>query len=95
MSVVTRFHREGYERWQDVEAIIENNKKLQNESQDRKSSFRHVASIPNIIMEKWLREEWERGNHGLKWCGPEMDALVAKKLKDPDWRWLRTDKTWR
>jgi hypothetical protein len=95
VSVKTVFHREGYERTQDVEDIIENNKKLQNETQDRKSDFRHIASIPNIILEKWLREEWARGNSTLKWCGPEMDALVAKKLKDPDWRWLRTDKTWR
>lgn len=92
MSVQTRFHREGYERWQDVEAIIENNKRLKNESQSRKSSFRHIASIPNIFIEKWLREAWESGNHGLKWCSPEMDALIAKKLRDPDYAFLRTDK---
>lgn len=95
MTVLTKFHREGYERWQDVEDIIENNKRLQNESQRRDVPFRHVASIPNIIIEKWMREEWERGNRALKWCGPDMDALVERKLKDPDWRWLRTDKTWR
>lgn len=91
MSVETIFHREGYERRQDVEAIIENNKRLQNESQDRKQPWRHVASIPNIFIEQWLREEWERGNHGLKWSSPEFDALVERKLKDPDWKWLRTD----
>ena len=95
MSVVTRLRRDGYERWQDVEDILENNKRLQNEPQNRKSPFRHVASIPNIILEKWMREEWARGNRTLRWCGPEMDKLVEKKLKDPDWRWLRTDKTWR
>jgi hypothetical protein len=91
VSVKTVFHREGYERTQDVEDIIERNKKLQNETQDRKSGFRHIASIPNIILEKWLREEWARGNVALKWCGPEMDALVARKLKDDEWKWLRTD----
>ena len=92
MSVQTFFHREGYERRQDVEDIIERNKRLQKEPQSRKSSFRHIASIPNIFMEKWLREEWERGNHGLKWSSPEMDKLVERKLKDPDWKFLRTDK---
>ena len=95
VSVKTILRRDGYERWQDVESIIENNKRLQNEPQDRKSSFRHIASIPNIILEKWMREEWARGNRTLKWCGPEMDALVAKKLQDPDWAFLRTDKKWR
>ena len=95
MSVTTRFHREGYERWQDVEDIIERNKKLQNEEQSRKSNFRHSASIPNIFIEKWLREEWERGNAGLKWSSPEFDQLVAKKLRDPDYAFLRTDKRWR
>jgi hypothetical protein len=76
----------------DVEAVIENNKRLQNEPQDKKSSFRHVASIPNIFINQWLNEEYARGNVGIKLFGPEMDALVARKLKDPDWKWLRTDK---
>jgi hypothetical protein len=92
----TRLHREGgsitVERVQDVEDIIENNKRLQNEPQSRKSSFRHVASIPNIFLEKWLNEELARGNTTIRIFGPEMDALVARKLKDPDWKWLRTDK---
>ena len=99
-EVVTRHHfdagsRTFYaERVQDVEAIIENNKRLQNTEQ--KSDWgRHVASIPNVILEKWLNEELDRGNTTIKLFGPEMDALVARKLKDPDWRWLRTDKTWR
>ena len=77
-------------RVQDVEDIIERNKKLQNEPQSRKSDFRHIASIPNIFLEKWLQEEFERGNTSIKIFGPEMDALVARKLKDPDWKWLRT-----
>jgi hypothetical protein len=28
----------------------------------------------------------------IKVFGPEMDALVDRKLKDPDWKFLRTDK---
>jgi hypothetical protein len=79
------------ERWQDVEPIIERNKQLQNIEQ--KSDWgRHVASIPNIFYERWFNEEYARGNVDLKMFGREMDKIVAKKLKDPDWKWLRTDK---
>ena len=78
------------ERWQDVEDIIELNKAVQNTPQ-RSDWGRHVASIPNVILEKWLNEEYHRGNVGIKLFGPEMDALVERKLKDPDWKWLRTD----
>lgn len=77
-------------RVQDVEDIIERNKRLQNEPQSRKSDFRHIASIPNIFIERWLNEEYERGNTTITMFGEEMDRLVARKLKDPDWRWLRT-----
>lgn len=75
---------------QDVEDIIENNKRLQKEAQ-HSDWGRHVASIPNVILERWLNEEWERGNTTIKLFGPEMDELVARKLKDPDWAYLRTD----
>ena len=76
---------------QDVEDIIERNKALQAIPQ-RSDWGRHIASIPLNIINQWLKEEWERGNVGLKMSGPEFDALVARKLKDPDWRFLRTDK---
>lgn len=79
-------------RVQDVEPIIENNKRLQKEPQSRKSSFRHVASVPNVIIEKWLNEELARGNKSIRWGSKEFDALIAKKLKDPDWAYLRTDR---
>jgi len=78
------------EMTQDVEPILEHNKALRSMAQ--KSDWgRHVASIPNVIMTRWLNEELERGNTTIKMFGPEMDALVDRKLKDPDWAWLRTD----
>jgi hypothetical protein len=76
--------------YQDVEDIIERNKALAGEPQ--KGDLRHVASIPLNIINQWLQEEWDRGNVGLRMSGPEFDALVAGKLRDPDWRFLRTDK---
>ena len=76
---------------QDVEPILEHNKMLRDMEQ-RSDWGRHVASIPNVIMVQWLNEEWQRGNTSIKLFGPEMDALVERKLKDPDWAWLRTDR---
>lgn len=80
-----------FARWQDVEDIIDNNKRLQNTPQ--KSDWgRHVASIPNVILEQWLNEEHRRGNVSLKLYSSDFDKIIDRKLKDPDWRWLRTDK---
>lgn len=78
------------ENVQDVEPIIEQNKALRAERQDSDWG-RHVASIPNVIMVRWLNEEWARGNTTIRLFGPEMDALVERKLKDPEWAYLRTD----
>jgi hypothetical protein len=75
---------------QDVEDILEHNKALRSEKQAGDWG-RHVASIPNVIMVRWLNEEWARGNTTIRLFGPEMDALVERKLKDPEWKFLRTD----
>ena len=80
-----------FEIVQDVEPILEHNKKLQ--SIPQKSDWgRHVASIPLVIIDKWLREEWDRGNMSPTMVSPEFKKLVKRKLQDPDWRFLRTDK---
>lgn len=77
------------ETMQDVEPILEHNKALQGEVQ-RSDWGRHVASIPNVILVKWLNEEHARGNTTLRLFSPEFDALIARKLRDPDWSHLRT-----
>lgn len=77
--------------YQDVEDIIERNKALK--SMPQKSNWgRHVATIPNNILVIWLNEEHARGNTLLQLYTPEFDALVQRKLADPDWIYLRTDK---
>jgi hypothetical protein len=81
-----------FERWQDVEAIIENNKRLQNTPQDRKAIWRHTSTIPNVFLEKWLHEEWDRGHIIMNLYGEEMEKVIQRKLNDPDYRFLRTDK---
>ncbi len=75
---------------QDVEPIIENNKRLQ--SIEQKSDWgRHIASIPNVIINQWLQAEWDRGNTSMTLSSPEFNAIIAAKLRDRDWMFLRTD----
>lgn len=79
------------EHVQDVEPILERNKLLRGEEQ--KSDWgRHVASIPNVIYVRWLDEERAKGNTSLRMFSPEFDEIVQKKLQDPEWAYLRTDK---
>ena len=76
---------------QDVEPILERNKMLRGERQ-RSDFGRHVANIPNVILVRWLNEEYARGNTELRMFTPAFNALVARKLQDPDWKHLRVDK---
>jgi len=76
---------------QDVEPILERNQQLRGKVQ--KSDWgRHVATIPNVILLKWLNEAHAGGNTGLRMFTTEFDTLVAGKLEDPDWKYLRTDR---
>lgn len=79
-----------FEVVQDVEPYLEHNKQLR--SMEQKSDWgRHVASIPNVIINRWLQEAWNSGNKGLKFGTPEFNEIVRKKLDDPDWAYLRVD----
>jgi hypothetical protein len=76
------------ERVQDVEAIIERNKLLRTLPQ-RSDWGRHIATIPNIIIERWMKED---GVNVLGLSSEEFGEFIRKKLNDPDWRHLRTDR---
>lgn len=94
MTLETRFHGDGsqivLERVQDVEPIIDRNKELQ--TMEQKSDWgRHIASVPNIFLEKWLNEEWARGNVSLQFGSDEFWQMVGRKLQDPEWKFLRVD----
>ena len=73
---------------QDCEPILEHNKALR--SLPQKSDWgRHIATIPNGVLLKWMLEE------GVPIYGMpahEWDRFLKKKLSDPQWRDLRTDK---
>ena len=73
--------------YQDCEAIIERNKALR--SLPQKCDWgRHVATIPNNVLLKWMLEE---GVPVFGMPAHEWDKFLKKKLSDPDWRDLRTD----
>lgn len=90
-----RFHRDGdkvaIEHRQDVEPILHWNRQARRDEQ-RSDWGRHVARIPNVIYVKWLDEEHRKGNTSLRMFTPEFDEIVQKKLQDPEWAYLRTDR---
>lgn len=90
--ITTRFHKHAdggftIQSTQDVEPILDNNKILQNTPQ-RSDWGRHIASIPNIVIDKWSKDH---GVNLLALPKDEFTKFVRRKLNDPDWRWLRTD----
>jgi hypothetical protein len=76
------------EHVQDVEAILECNKALKSVPQ-RSDWGRHIATIPNVILVKWMNED---GVNVLGLTGEEWGEFIRRKLADPDWRHLRTDR---
>ena len=73
---------------QDVEPILKRNQRLRGEPQTSDWG-RHIATIPNGVLLKWMLEE------GVPIYGMpahEWDRFLKKKLSDPQWRDLRTDK---
>jgi hypothetical protein len=70
---------------QDVEPILENNKRLYNESDGYSPSreWRRAASIPDVIVLDW----WK---HGINILSDEHWPLIASLLDRPEYRDLRT-----
>lgn len=68
---------------QEVDPILDTNRAAYNEGPRRGGNWRHYASIPLNIVHEWLKE-------GIDiYSGEQQDAL-ARKLNDPDNRYLRT-----
>jgi hypothetical protein len=92
-NLIERFHyqqgdseeKDGFviETVQDIEPIIEANKKKYNESQSFKSeTFNQVASIPLVMIEKWKNEK------GIDLLNDER--ALRQFLNDPENRFFRT-----
>lgn len=71
---------------QDVGAALDRNRALYDsgDGYNADRSMRRVASIPPIVIQKWLIED------GLDVWNPDHRDRLMRKLNDPDWRYLRT-----
>jgi hypothetical protein len=92
MTVATKLRIEDgaliVNRVQDCEPILEANKALQKAGKQT-GDFRHIGTVPCILIEKWMNEE---GVPVLEMNKHEFAKFIRRKLDDPDWRFLRTDK---
>lgn len=79
------------EHVQDCTEILEANHEARRDQQTSDWG-RHVARIPNVILIKWLDQECARGNTSLRLFSAEFNALVERKLQDPEWAYLRVDR---
>lgn len=79
-------------RVQDVEPILDRNKRLANDGSHWKNQakndelgidMRLVACIPAIVQEKWLRD------HGVDVYKAEHWDAVKRLLNSSDWKWLK------
>jgi hypothetical protein len=72
---------------QNVEGILERNKRLQNEEAYKKEgikrNFQQVADIPLVVYQQWLKE-------GIDVLNPDHWPKVKAKLQDPENQFLRT-----
>lgn len=90
--IATRVHKHSdgehltFERVQDVEAILDRNKQLANDGDGYSKSreLRRVASIPLVVIEKWLNEE------GINFFDPNCEAVIRRKLNSQEYQYLRT-----
>lgn len=73
---------------EDVEPIIERNKRMQNDSRNRNSEWVPAYGVPMIMVSKWLHE---LGVNFLKLPKDEMRKFLHKKIAtDPDYKYFRT-----
>lgn len=72
---------------QDVSGIIEQNKRMQADTDYKrhgiKHDFQHVAHIPDTVVLKWRQE-------GIDVFNKDHTAAIMRKLRDPEYRYLRT-----
>lgn len=90
-GISTWFHKDSdkgfkLETTQDVSAIIDQNRALQNEAvaKGQSGEMWHAATVPMVILQKWATDA------GLAMNDKAFGEVVKKKLNDPDNRFMRT-----
>lgn len=78
------------ERVQDVEPYLEQNKREYNavpqkQQHKYKGEFVKVASIPNVVIEQWMKE-----GINIFDPSPEMQKKIKGKLNSSEYQYLRT-----
>lgn len=68
---------------QDVQALLDDNRRASNEGLDKRSDMWHVASVPNVILMKWLTE------HGVDFWNPDHKDGVRKLLNSYEYSYLK------
>jgi hypothetical protein len=72
---------------QDVEAALERNVRLYNEPEYKRTGIKrewmHYAHIPDVVVLQWMKE-------GIDVFNPNHAEAVKRKLRDPQFRRLRT-----
>lgn len=81
---------------QSVDGLLKRNKELRDQGgkghlnalakRGIKASWMHAATVPNIIIHKWMAEE------GINFFSPDPDQqkAVRRKLNSPEYAYLRT-----
>ncbi len=72
-------------RSQDVEAILDENKRLAslNDGYSPSRDMRRVAPTPMTVIEQWMKE-------GINIFDRNCAEAIRRKLNSPEWRYLRT-----
>ena len=72
------------EHIEDIQPLIDSNKKLQNEDHRRSDEFRLSARIPMTVVYEWKRL------FGVDVFDKSHNEAVKKLLNSPDYRYLKT-----
>lgn len=67
---------------QDVQPILDANKRAANDASGPLGEMVRVASIPAVVQLEWLKR-------GVDLYNPDHKQGVAKLLDDPEWRYLK------
>lgn len=92
-DVATTIHLTNDERLvietvQDVAPYLERNRQMaKSDGYSKSREWQRVASIPNVIIEKWMRED---GANIFAMSSEEFSKFIARKLADPDYQYLKT-----
>lgn len=93
---IAHFDNDGYltgiEYRTDVESVVEANKVAQNDGSrgwGKTRELRQIASIPVSVLMTYCQKNSIPLQHALG--GREQDEVIKRILKDPDYRYLRTD----